>query len=133
MSSNKSPVQIYAIFHMNLAFSSIPTEDHARVVHDCYWPLLRLIEQHGIPLGLELTAYTLDCIDAVDPFWISRFRDLLNRKYCELIASGDSQIIGPLIPEEVNRQNLRLGLQRYRSLLGVVPRLAYINEQAVLS
>lgn len=131
MSSNKSPVQIYAIFHMNLAFSSIPTEDHARVVHDCYWPLLRLIEQHGIPLGLELTAYTLDCIDAVDPFWISRFRDLLNRKCCELIASGDSQIIGPLIPEEVNRQNLRLGLQRYRSLLGVVPRLAYINEQAV--
>jgi Uncharacterized conserved protein len=131
MSHSKKPVQIYAVFHMNLAFSSIPTEDHARVIAGCYWPLLRLVEQHDIPLGLELTAYTLDCIEAVDPHWISRFRELLSRQRCELIASGDSQIIGPLIPEEVNRQNLRLGLQRYHSLLGVIPRLAYINEQAV--
>ena len=125
-----TPVKIYAIFHMNLAFSSIEQESHADVVKQCYWPLLRLVES-GIPLGLEMTAYTLEAIHAADPNWVERFKTLLNEKRCELIASGDSQIIGPLVPADVNRHNLRLGQAYYFDILGIKPTIAYINEQAV--
>mgnify|MGYP000700447139 CR=1 FL=1 len=57
MSSNTVPVQLYAVFHLNLAFSSIPEEDHKRVIDSCYWPLLNLVERHNIPLGLMRDIY----------------------------------------------------------------------------
>ncbi|MAL97120.1 glycoside hydrolase [Hydrocarboniclastica marina] len=126
-----SPTQLYAIFHLNLAFSSVEIEAHADVVSRCYWPLLRQAESGNVPLGLEITLYTLECIQRIAPDWIEAFRSLLQAGHCELIASGDSQIIGPLVPAEVNRWNLRLGQQGYQKILGVTPRLAFINEQAV--
>lgn len=122
--------QLYTVFHLNLAFSSIKEAQHPDVVARCYWPLLHLAEQ-DIPVGLEMTAYTLEAINAVDPAWVAQFKALLLAGKCELVASGDSQIIGPLIPAEVNSANLRLGQDSYQQLLGVRPRLAYINEQAV--
>ncbi len=123
-------VSLYTVFHLNLAFSSIEDDMHSEVVNRCYWPLLQLAEI-GIPVGLELTAYTLERINEADPGWIFRFKQLLQQQKCELVASGDSQIIGPLIPAEVNCANLRLGQESYQNLLGVRPRLAYLNEQAV--
>ncbi|MGI3040311.1 glycoside hydrolase [Shewanella algae] len=130
MPASNIRVALYTVFHLNLAFSSVETEQHSEVVKRCYWPLLQLAEG-GIPVGLELTAYTLECINAVDPAWVIRFKELLEQQKCELVASGDSQIIGPLIPAEVNCANLRLGQEAYQRLLGISPRLAYLNEQAV--
>jgi hypothetical protein len=39
-------------------------------------------------------------------------------------------MIGPLVPGRVTAESLRLGLESYRRLLGVRPRLALVNEQA---
>lgn len=128
-----NPIQGYAIFHLNLAFSSIEQHAHIDVINNCYWPLLTLIEKDNIPLGIELTAYTLEAIELVAPNWVAKFKELLSKGLCELIASGDSQIIGPIIPAEVNQHNLRLGQQSYLDTLGIEPTLAYINEQAVSS
>jgi len=122
--------QLYTVFHLNLAFSSIEDAQHQDVVQSCYWPLLQLASE-GIPVGLEMTGYTLEAINAVDPAWIAKFKQLLHQGKCELVASGDSQIIGPLLPAEVNLANLRLGQEYYRQLLDLSPRIAYINEQAV--
>ncbi|MGL4748684.1 MAG: glycoside hydrolase, partial [Shewanella sp.] len=124
------PVALYTVFHLNLAFSSIENEQHAAVIRKCYWPLLQ-IAQKGIPVGIEMTAYTLEAVQQVDPLWVAEFKLLLQQGMCELIASGDSQIIGPLVPAKVNQANLRLGQDTYHSLLGVRPQIAYINEQAV--
>ncbi len=125
--------QLYSIFHLNLAFSSIDESEHKAVIERCYWPLLEIIEKHQIPLGIELTSYTLEAIEKIEPSWLVKFSELLNLKKCELLASGDSQIIGPLIPAEVNLHNLRLGQLSYQKMLNVTPQLAYINEQAVSS
>lgn len=122
--------QLYTVFHLNLAFSSIEKDAYPQVVQSCYWPLLDLAED-GIALGLEMTAYTLEAINLVDPLWVKQFRKLLQAGKCELVASGDSQIIGPLIPAEVNQANQRLGQQYYQQVLGISPRIAYLNEQAV--
>ncbi|MXR69492.1 glycoside hydrolase [Shewanella sp. JBTF-M18] len=126
----QSPTHLYTVFHLNLAFSSIDTASHSEVVSSCYWPLLEIVDA-GISLGIEMTAYTLESILAVDEAWVERFKQLLHQGKCELIASGDSQIIGPLIPASVNQANLRLGQSTYQSILGITPKIAYLNEQAV--
>lgn len=120
----------YLAFHLNLAFSSIPAEARPDVIRNCYWPLLSLAEELDVPVGVELTGWTLREICDLDPAWVARFRRLLQSGRCELIGSGWAQIIGPLVPYEANRWNQALGLRAYQRVLGVVPRIALVNEMA---
>jgi len=122
-------LNLFAVFHLNLAFSSIEEEQRAEVVRDCYAPLLDLVERHG-PIGIEVTAYTLLAIRACDPAWLERLSRLIGNGKAELIGSGYAQIIGPLVPADVVAANLRLGNMAYREILGVTPRIALVNEQA---
>jgi hypothetical protein len=119
----------FALFHLNLAFSSIEEEQRATVVRDCYGPLLDLAESHG-PIGIEATAYTLRAIAQCDAGWLARLRNLIQRGKCEFIGSGYAQAIGPLLPADMLAANLRLGNEAYQKLLGLVPRIALVNEQA---
>ena len=125
--------QGYLVFHLNLAFSSVPAAARPDVIRKCYWPLLQLADETGIPIGIEPTGWTLQQIASVDPSWIERFRRMLDDRRCELIGSGWSQIIGPLVPYDVNRWNQKLGLDAYRQMLGVTPKLALVNEMAFSS
>ncbi|HEX2590251.1 MAG TPA: hypothetical protein VHL34_02080 [Rhizomicrobium sp.] len=122
-------LNLFALFHLNLAFSSIEEEQRGDVIAKCYWPLLDLAQKHG-PIGIELTGFTLEEIAARDPEWIGRLRALLETGQAELIGSGYSQMIGPLVPAAVTSANLRLGNDIYERLLGQRPRLALVNEQA---
>lgn len=120
----------YLVFHLNMAFSSIPAENRGEVIRSCYHPLLDLAEATGIPVGIELTGWSLGRIAELDPSWVERFRGMLEEGRCELIGSGWSQLIGPLVPRQVNRRNQRLGLEAYRGRLGRRPRIALVNEMA---
>ncbi|MBU1419561.1 MAG: glycoside hydrolase family 57 [Proteobacteria bacterium] len=120
----------YLIFHLNLAFSSIAAEDRPDVIRICYHSLLRFIEDTAIPVGVELTGWTLKQIEQIDPAWIKQFKELLKTKQCELIGSGYSQIIAPLVPYEVNIWNQRLGLKEYVRILGGRPDIVLVNEMA---
>ncbi|ABB30691.1 hypothetical protein Gmet_0448 [Geobacter metallireducens GS-15] len=122
-------LSLYTIFHLNLAFSSIEEELRPEVVRRCYWPLLRLARDLNLPFGIEITGYTLETVAAIDPAWVEELRELCSGQ-CELVGSGYSQMIGPLVPAEVNRQNLRIGNQTYERLLGLRPRIVLVNEQA---
>jgi len=122
--------QGYLIFHLNLAFSSIKTEARQEVIRKCYWPLLELAESTGITVGIELTGWTLQQIELLDTLWVERFRQLLLTRQCELIGSGWSQIIGPIVPYGVNYWNQKLGMYAYHQKLGVTPKLALVNEMA---
>jgi hypothetical protein len=127
-----SALQVFAFFHLNLAFSSIEEERRADVIAHCYWPLLRLAERAG-PLGVEMSGYTLEEIAARDPSWIVAARKLIASGRIELIGSGYSQMIAPLVPARVTAENLRLGLATYEKYLGGRPKLALVNEQAYAS
>lgn len=122
-------LNLFALFHLNLAFSSVEEDQRSEVIERCYWPLLSLAERHG-PIGLEATGFTLEEIAKRDPEWILKARNLIGSRRIELIGSGYAQIIGPLVPAQVTEKNLRLGSSIYRRLLGVAPTLALINEQA---
>ena len=123
-------MKLFAIFHCNLMFSSIPERLRPEVVRRCYRPLLALVGEHGFPLGIEATGLTLEFLAEIAPDWIADLRGLIGRGACELVGSGYSQLIGPLVPASVNRANLRLGHEAYERILGVRPRLALVNEQA---
>ena len=72
-------------------------------------------------------------IAARDPAWIAKARALLSAGRIELIGSGYSQMIGPLVPARVTEANLALGNEIYQRLLGVKPAIALVNEQAYSS
>jgi hypothetical protein len=110
-------------------FSSLEEEQRPEVVQKCYWPLLNLAEK-DCKIGIELTGLTLELIDSIDHSWVAAFKKLLLEKKSELIGSGYSQIIGPLVPERVNDWNQKLGLDIYKDLLGVQPEIALVNEMA---
>src|SRR3954465_11918292 len=98
-------LRAFAVFHLNLAFSSIEEERRTEVIARCYWPLLRLAEKHP-PIGIEVSGYTLEQIAQHDPDWIAQARGLIVQKKIELIGSGYSQMIGPLVPARVTAENL---------------------------
>lgn len=125
--------QVFSIFHLNLAYSSIAEEQRATVIKMCYEPLLDLIEEGAVCIGVELSAWTLNQIDELSPIWIERFNHLLNTGKCELIGSGYVQLIGPLVPYEVNLWNQQLGLEEYERILDVRPDLVLVNEMAYSS
>ncbi|HKU65843.1 MAG TPA: hypothetical protein VJQ06_12370 [Rhizomicrobium sp.] len=122
-------LRVFAFFHLNLAFSSIEEERRVEVIARCYWPLLRLAEKHP-HIGIEVSGYTLEEIARRDPAWIAQARALIAQSKIELIGSGYSQMIGPLVPARVTAENLRIGNAVYGDLLGTRPAVALVNEQA---
>ncbi|WP_139373166.1 hypothetical protein [Prosthecobacter debontii] len=123
-------MKAFQIYHLNLAFSSIPAKSRPEVIQRCYWPLLKMAEDLCIPIGVELTGWTLDQIRQIDPSWVEHFKQMLHAQQCELIGSGWTQMIGPLAAPEANHWNQKLGVEAYEKLLGLRPRLVLVNEMA---
>ena len=121
-------LHLYAVFHANLNFSYVPKDLYPQVLRRCYWPLLRIVEEQQVPLGLEFSGYTLEIVNSLDPAFVERLRQLWEEGACEVIGSSYVQAIMPLVPAQVNRENLRLGMEAYERLLGRRPAVAYVNE-----
>ncbi len=123
-----SRLNLYTLFHCNLAFSLISREEFPDVIKNCYWPILSLAGE-GIPVGIEMPAWTLREVHGLDPSFTVRLRELLSAGKISFIGSGYAQSIMPLIPTGVNRRNLKLGNKYYREILGLTPSIALVNEQ----
>src|SRR5260221_11966121 len=104
--SEPEPLHLFAVFHLNLAFSSIEESERATVIERCYWPLLALAATHG-PIGVEATGYTLEEIEARDPHWIARFRELTQKGKLELVVSGYPRLIGTRVTARVGHGKVR--------------------------
>ena len=123
-------LNLYSIFHLNLMYSSIDIEERPKIIEKCYRPLLKLAEANEIPIGIELSGYTLEKIKESDFEWIKKFKKLLKAEKIELVGSGYAQIIGPLVPAKVNDWNQKLGLEIYENILGIRPQIVLVNEMA---
>jgi hypothetical protein len=123
-------LKLYSIFHLNLAYSSIPESKRKDVIQRCFWPLLRLATEDKIPIAIESPAYTLELVADIDPSWIAKLQKAIKSKFVEFIGSGYSQLIAPLVPAQVNKWNLNIGKEIYEQLLHSMPDLWYVNEQA---
>lgn len=119
----------YKIYHANLAFSSIEYEEIPTVIDKCYTPLLEFVQKTETKIGIELSGYTLEQIKYFRPEWIKFFLKLHKKGLIELIGSGYMQIIAPLTPYKVNLYNQEVGLETYQKILGLRPKIAFVNEQ----
>jgi len=126
-------LNLFSFYHLNISFSSIEENLREEVIRKCYWPLLKIIESNNFGISIELTGYTLEVINKLDKDWVKKLSQLLELRKLTLIGSGYSQLIGPLVPWNVNLENLKLGNKVYEELLGVVPKIALVNEQAYSS
>ena len=119
----------YKIYHANLAFSAIPEEKLGEVIDKCYFSLLDFVEKTNTKIGLEISGYSLEIIQELRPTWIEKFKELYKKGLIELVGSGYMQIIAPLVPYKVNLKNQKIGLDIYINILGITPKIAFINEQ----
>ncbi len=126
-------LNVFALFHLNLMFSSIEEEQRPEVIEHCYWPLLNLAQAINKPIAIEATGLTLEAIAAIDPNWIGELRRLIGLGLVDFVGSGYAQLIGPLVPARVNEANLNLGNAAYEHFLGMKPQVALVNEQAYAS
>ena len=126
-------MNLYSCFHLNLAFSSIEEDQRIEVIKKCYWPLLNLADQQNTKFGIELSGWTLETIKKLDSEWVQKLRKLINLKKIEIVGSGYCQIIGPLVPYELNIINHSLGLDIYKKELGIRPSIVMVNEMAYSS
>jgi hypothetical protein len=120
---------LYTSFHANLNFSSIPEDQYSSVLDKCYWPALDLLKNYNMKLGLEFPASTLKIIDEMDNGFTSTLKKYWSKSRCEIIGSGYSQNIFPLIPSKANLNNLIQGNKVYEEILGKIPVTAFVNEQ----
>jgi hypothetical protein len=111
-------------------FSSIEVQQRLEVIQRCYWPLLKLIKECKLKAGIELPAYTLEEINQLDCLWVRELKSLIQLGNIELVGSGYSQAIGPLMSVEANAWNQAIGINIYQEILGVKPNIALINEMA---
>lgn len=120
---------LYTSFHSNLKFSSIPEDQYSSVLDKCYWPALDLLKDYNVNLGFEFPASTLEIIDGMDDGFTSTLKRCWSKSRSEVIGSGYSQNIFPLIPSKANLINLIQGNKVYEEILGKKPVTAYVNEQ----
>ena len=120
---------LYTSFHSNLKFSSIPEDQYSSVLDKCYWPVLDLLGDYNVNLGFEFPASTLEIIDRIDNGFTNTLKKYWSNSRSEVIGSGYSQNIFPLIPSKANLTNLIQGNQVYEEILGKKPVTAYVNEQ----
>ena len=120
---------LYSIWHLNLLYSSIEVERRSEVIAKCFWPLLD-IAKHGIKIGVEIPAYSLEITNEIDSTWVLEFKKLIADDKIELIGSGYTQIIAPITPYKINKTNIEEGFKVYQNLLGCAPDVWLVNEQA---
>lgn len=119
---------LYTILHGNLNFSSIPVSQYSKVIDQCYWPILEIIEM-GFPVTIEFPAETLETIQSIDQSFFKKVKYLWEHNKCELLASTYSQAILPLFPYELNVSNISLAQEFYLSEFGKIPDVFFVPEQ----
>src|SRR5262245_15150913 len=119
------------LVHLNLNRATLAVAERAARITEAYWPLLGLLEgRPWLRLTLEASGHTLERIQRLAPDWLALLREHLADGRVAWVGSGDTRLVGPLVPAAVNRWNQALGRETYRRLLGVLPRCAFVNHMA---
>ena len=121
--------RLFTAWHINVAYSAVEISDREILVKECYWPLLRLLDGNTLVFGIEISGYSLQMIQDIDPTWVTELRKLVKQGRVEILSSGWCQVIAPLVPSEVNVRNFKYGKDYLESTLDTSIALAFVNEQ----
>lgn len=113
-------------------FSGLKEKDRIKIIENSFCKLLKLVKKKNIKVGISITGISLEIINTIKPEIINELRKLIEMGNVEIIASGYSQVVQPLVPYEINKINLKLGISCYKSILNTTPNTA-INCEGVYS
>ena len=114
---------------MNLMFSSIDEKSRKDIINQCYWPLLNLA-RNDVKIAIEATGLTLEIIKNIDRSFMDTMKSLIHDGKIQFIGSGYAQLIGPLVPTQLNDWNISIGNKVYNDILSCQPHTALVNEMA---
>ena len=95
--------------------------ERIQVIDQSLSKLLKLVKKKRVKIAISLTGNTIEIIKQIRPRIINELRTLIKLGYIELIGSGYSQIIQPLVPNELNEKNIKYGLELYKKYFEIVP------------
>jgi hypothetical protein len=123
-------MKAYLLFHINLSFSSIDEDSHKKLIQECYFPILKLSQSKKMKIAIEISAKSLIRIHELDSSFTELLRSLIARNLIELIGSSYTQSIFPIHSAFLNDLNIKWGLDYYKKILSVIPKIALINEMS---
>ncbi|RJR30241.1 hypothetical protein C4564_00635 [Candidatus Microgenomates bacterium] len=124
-------MNVFTAFHCNLHYSSLPPEYLPNAIKYSYEPIIKLLEiNKKLKFGIEMPATTLRTLAMLNPTLLTEILLHIKNGRVEFIGSGYEQIVAPVTPHRVNRANLRQGNALYKKMLGKIPDIVYVNEQA---
>ncbi len=88
-----------------------------------------MLDGNTLVFGIEISGYSLQIIQDIDPTWVTELRKLVKLGRVEILSSGWCQVIAPLVPSEVNVRNFKYGKDYLESTLDTSIGIAFVNEQ----
>ncbi|NHJ31728.1 MAG: hypothetical protein FK732_02590 [Asgard group archaeon] len=120
------------ILHWNTDYAEFPRSEFPKVVEVSYEPMITAIEDGFIgTICMNLTGHTLEYLSANHPELIDRMKRLAKANVIEMLASGYSHPILPLLPRERVAIQLKDHIALLKKIFGKKPKGIWPPELAV--
>ena len=120
------------ILHWNTDYAEFPRSEFPKVVELSYEPMITAIEDGFIgTICMNLTGHTFEYLTANYPELIDRIKRLVKANVIEMLASGYSHPILPLLPRERVAFQLKDHIALLKKIFGKKPKGIWPPELAV--
>lgn len=120
------------ILHWNTDYAEFPRSEFPKVVEVSYEPMITAIEDGFIgTICMNLTGHTFEYLAANYPELIDRMKRLVKANVIEMLASGYSHPILPLLPRERAAIQLKNHIALLKKMFGKKPKGIWPPELAV--
>ena len=123
---------VSVILHWNTDYAEIPRKELPKVVELSYEPMIKTIEDwNDGTICFNITGHTFEYLEKNNPELVNRVKNLVKNKTVEMLATGYSHPILPLIPRMRVKAQLVDHLAYLKKLFGVKPKGIWPPELAV--
>ncbi len=126
------PQSVSVILHFNIDYAEIPRNELPNVVRTSYEPMIKAIEEwSGGTACLNLTGHTIEFLQSRYPELITKIKSLVDDGVIELLATGYSHPILPLLPPKRIKRQIQDHVQLVKDVFNQPPKGAWPPELAV--
>ncbi|NHJ04881.1 MAG: hypothetical protein EAX90_08660 [Candidatus Heimdallarchaeota archaeon] len=124
--------KVSVILHWNTDYAEIPRKELPRVVELSYQPMVNAIENwNDGTICFNITGHTIEYIQKNNPELIDQIKNLVKNKTVEMLASGYSHPILPLLPRERVETQLKDHIEQIKKIFGEKSKGIWPPELAV--
>jgi len=102
-----------------------------RVIEKSYRPMVQALEDFEGTVCFNITGHTIDYLLKQDPDLIESIKELVKKNVVEILLTGYSHPILPLLPKKRIEAQLKSHMDRIQELFGAKPQGAWPLELAV--